>query len=375
MKTIGVRLIGPAGSPSEIGSLIRGAAIGFSELGIETSLGVTDHQSAPRATLDAETAQKLDILIKTRHSTPFVAIHINNIEAITFVENEALANIAWVAPEYDRIPFIQSLLLQSVPLAEVWAPSKRQADMLRASMCINPKPVSMVPFGVNVPKAVQKLDGVTKEGHFYFSTACIPDLNSGIDILLDAFYSEFSKDEKVHLLWKPILNSIKPEEREKVASGLLNRFKKDSKASVICFTENQNDKFLDSMFLSSNCFVAPYRACGWGDMPMRAMACGIKVISNINTFNNSRMTHEVATMLTSKNMKIADVNWIMNNSIYQDCSWWEISKENLAKAMRVAYQDGISNTYASTTSSMIGKHQWTSVLMDAIANLKKYGEK
>jgi len=374
MQNIGVRIIGPVNAPNEIGALVRGAAIGFSKLGIETSLGGIEQKGEPVAVYDSEYVNRLNILLSAKHTMPYVAIHINRAEAITFVEKDAIANIAWIAPSYDKIPFLQSILLQSMPLSEIWAPTKAQAQILKSSMTMKPNKVEVIPFGFDVdtfnPRA-KKLEGVRKDGHFYFSAAgnLVPEY--GLDLLLDAFYSEFSNDENVHLVWNPTLNMVKPEEKNKVASDILNKYKGRSKASVICFTEDQNDKFMASFLASSDCFVAPYRACGWGDDGLKALACGNRLITNVNTFNNYA-NHLNSISLPSSRNKIVDINWIMNNIIYQECSWHEINKTNLRQAMRDAYVNPIKKDLSSNISK---EYDWSNVLMMAVTHIRKYGDK
>ncbi len=98
-------------------------------------------------------------------------------------------------------------------------------------------------------------------------------LRKGIDILINAYLSEFKADEPVCLVIK---------DSNVYSKGLAARIREltlRKNIASICYTgENINYKCLPGLYTACDCYVHPYRAEGYGLPIAEAMACGKPVI-------------------------------------------------------------------------------------------------
>jgi glycosyltransferase involved in cell wall biosynthesis len=98
-------------------------------------------------------------------------------------------------------------------------------------------------------------------------------LRKGIDILVNAYLSEFKADEPVCLVIK---------DSRMYTKGLAVRIRELSSRNdiaSICYTEENIDHSrLPGLYTACDCYVHPYRAEGYGLPIAEAMACGKPVI-------------------------------------------------------------------------------------------------
>jgi glycosyltransferase involved in cell wall biosynthesis len=98
-------------------------------------------------------------------------------------------------------------------------------------------------------------------------------LRKGVDILINAYLSEFGRSENVCLVIKGS-SAYKKDLAEKVAA-LAER---NDIAPVLYLTEDVLPNELPSLYAACDCYVHPYRAEGYGLPVAEAMACGKPVI-------------------------------------------------------------------------------------------------
>jgi glycosyltransferase involved in cell wall biosynthesis len=170
----------------------------------------------------------------------------------------------------------------------------------------------------------------------------------GPDILLKAFWQEFTKDDNVALIMKTHFgNSSKADQR--AIRNAISQFKQtqgfgDETARVYLSPSIFSDEELKGLYTLSNIYVLPTRGEGAGLPYMEAMASGIPVIApawggqmDFLTEENSYLVdYEITpTTLYAENALAPTFPQLFTS----DMEWSEPSIESLRKQMRRAYED------------------------------------
>lgn len=138
--------------------------------------------------------------------------------------------------------------------------------------------VQVIPLGVDGqefrPDAVPApwLRAMTGERYCFFYNGGIT-LRKGVDLLINAYLSEFTARENVCLVIKGS-NAYTRELAAKVAALAL----RTDIARLLYLTDDVPPQELPSLYAAGDCYVHPYRAEGYGLPVAEAMACGKPVI-------------------------------------------------------------------------------------------------
>lgn len=179
--------------------------------------------------------------------------------------------------EYGAIPS-QWLVNIERNVDEVWAMS----DYVRQSYIqsgVDPGRVFLVPHGVNPsvfkPSAPTAPPLSTRGFRFLFVGGTI--YRKGIDLLLQAYISEFRPAEDVTLIVKDFEpNSIY---RDQTYHELIRKIQSNhTMPELIHFDQTMDEGAMARLYRSCHCLVQPYRAEGYGLPIAEAMACGLPAI-------------------------------------------------------------------------------------------------
>ena len=110
---------------------------------------------------------------------------------------------------------------------------------------------------------------------FLFVGGTIP--RKGFDLVLDAYLSEFSKEDDVCLVVKDMGTSTfyrYGNYREQVLQAIAD----DATSEIVYIDRNMTEGLLASLYTACDCLVAPYRGEGFGLPILEAMACGLPAI-------------------------------------------------------------------------------------------------
>jgi len=372
--SLSIKIIGQVFEKSERAAITREVAIGLQEMGMDVLLSPLDKPTNETPlSIGAELLQKIEAVAKTPLQNKFVSIFMTAIEGLIITDNDALANIPWVFSEFDKISHAQTLTLNAYPSQEIWVPTKAQKEVFERSGVR--KKIQVVPFGVDTKRfndSVSQIDGLRKEGHYYFGMHTNLDPISGFDIALSSFYNQFKDNDNVHLIWKTAIVGGSADERKNAINQILAQNKGESKASVIAITEDMDEAFDASLFNTVDCYINPSRAVGIGNYIQRAMASGKPVICNINTGNKSYTNYENSLPLTSSAAKVSDLRWAMTHPLYQDVVWYHISPSEMMSKMEDASKGNIKESIGQKAKSDMSKLSWDNVLLEALKELKKY---
>jgi glycosyltransferase involved in cell wall biosynthesis len=377
MKRLDVRLIGPVTDISENSSNLREFALALSETGIVVSLANVNNVSPFKVSIDSVTAKKLEVMSQTPVSSNYVAIYMLPPELMRFSDGAAKANICWTSCGTDKIPYLATLLLNYQNINEVWVPTKTNLDTF-VGCGINPAKIKTVPWGVdssNYQQGNSPMGSLKEDGNFYFSYIGSLKMSSGFDAVLKAFYSEFKNEENVKLIFKAFIGNVEAAKEKEIVTNLLNKFKGDSKAEVVYIPGNINNDHMKALYHTGDCFVNVPRAKAWGNGIIKSMAAGVPVITNVNTGNRAYTNHQNSILIGSSFSKINDIEWLINNPMQQEHSWWEPNVEELKVAMRKVYSKEIDVEPLKTAARKDAlKNDWKRVAMEVIKNIKKYSE-
>jgi len=376
-QNLAVRVVGPAKAIGIHGQMTRKFAIALSDAGILTSLGDSTQPQDVQTEISKEEHVKL-VMLGQQQMAPktFVSIHINSPERITFFDNNAISNIAWTATEADNLPLAHALMLAHPGINEVWVPSQHQKAIFGKYQDLASK-ISVVKWGVDSKLTYASrdfLDGIKEDGNFYFGFVGSLKKTTGFDVLLRAFYDEFTNDPKVKLVLKTYMGNIPDDKEKETAKTLLTQFKGASNAEVIYLSGRLADQCIDGVISGLDCLVAPYRSKAFGSPILKAMAAGVPTIVNQHTGNKAFCTRDNSIQLASKIGTCIDLEWLMQNPIYQGVSWANIQVEELRRAMRDVYEKKIdTETIIKNGKRSAERYDWPNVVNDVIVAIKKYG--
>jgi glycosyltransferase involved in cell wall biosynthesis len=178
--------------------------------------------------------------------------------------------------EYGALPLEW---VEKIPLVtdEVWVYSTYLAECYVASG-IKASTVHIIPLGVDEQEfkpgvaPAPWLRAMTQERFCFFYNGGIT-LRKGVDILINAYLSEFRRDENVCLVIKGS-NAYKKDLAMKVAELAA----RTDIARILYLTEDVAPQDLPSLYAACDCYVHPCRAEGYGLPVAEAMACGKPVI-------------------------------------------------------------------------------------------------
>jgi len=380
MSTLGIKIIGPAMNINFYGNATREIALALSSLGENVALGDTTGQGDFTVKIsDAET-QAINQLKSVNLQPPFVAIHINSPERINFVDNGAIANIAWTATDTLTVPLLSSLMMASPLLKEVWVPNAQKSAFIDSTY-IPPAKLSTMQFGVNTEKfnpnkkeSAKSTLGFTDKDAFYFGFIGSLKYTSGFDLVLRAFFEEFKNDKNVKLVFKSFMGNLNGNQEKDLIYKVIKDYKKDSQAELLYLAGNQSDEFMTMLHHGIDCLVSPARSKAWNSSVIKCMAAGVPTIANTHAGNKSYTAKETNTLLTgSKNSKITNIDWLVQNLIHQGCEWSEPNFDELKKAMRNEYENRMKESaIVPTARKRVEKLDWKNIAMEVSKSIQKY---
>lgn len=377
MKPLDVRIVGPVFDISGISSCVREFALALSEAGIVVNLVNITNISPFKATIDATTQKRLDVLMNTPTSENFVTIHFVPSEFMRLFDEKAKANICWTGYETDKLPYVCALMMSDARVKEVWVPTATNLNIFTGAG-VDKNKIKVIPWGVDTtlfqPGNPSNTD-LKEEGNFYFSFIGSLKPSSGFDVVLKAFYDEFKDEPKAKLLFKAFLGNLEPAKETEMIKNVVGRYKGESKAEVIYIPGNMSTDSLRPLYHTGDCMVYVPKAKVWGTSIIRSMAAGVPVITNINTGNRAYTNHQNAILIGSSLKKITDIDFLVANPFQQEHSWWEPNLDELKSAMRKAFEKGYDFDAIKTAARREAlKHDWKRITLEVIKNIKKYGE-
>lgn len=191
----------------------------------------------------------------------------------------------------------------------------------------------------------------------------------GIDQLLNAYLSEFTRKDNVCLIIKD--NGVKSfyqgqtldhRIRELMAAPDLPR--------MIYIDKPYSESELAELYRSSDCLVAPYRGEGFGLPMIEAMACGLPIIAPDKGPSQDFCTPESAYLVPSREIRLPGKH-IGELATIEHPWLLSIEQEQLQATMRYVYEhrEEASTKGKKASDHMLSRFTWKHSAMEAAARL------
>jgi len=254
--------------------------------------------------------------------------------------------IGYLVWEGSHIPRFWVEYLNTKDVTQIWVPSEHVVQAIMNTLAEEHKnkrlrifdmntiagKIKVVPHGVDLsvfkPIAKEKKDKFT-----FISNKGWRGTNwdrGGAQYLLQAYCSEFNKDENVKLILKLNSSYIQPQ----MVSFFLDKLglPKD-KPPIKIIIDNMSQKDIANLYNQADVIVSPTRAEGFNLPLIEAMACGKPVITT-NFGGQTDYVNEKNGWLINYELKT-----VKNDINYENCKWAIPDVEHLKKIMRLAYEN------------------------------------
>jgi len=265
--------------------------------------------------------------------------------------------IGYVMFETQETPkvFIHSLMANT---DELWVPSKFNFDNFRKAGYT--KPIFVMPFGVDIdrfnPDKVQPFSAEL-ENKFMFLSIMGWSARKGVDILIEAYLREFSKEDNVLLYLKGGYYGIDKaySEVKQIQDKVGKSNPPDIKIDFKIYPENE----FPGLYKSANCFVLPSLGEGWGLNYTEAMSMELPTIGTRATSQIDFMNDENSFLIdVAEYRPEPKCNWICPQ--YVGGNFAIPSMEHLQKLMRQVYSSPelAKKKGKQARKDMVQKWQW-----------------
>lgn len=204
------------------------------------------------------------------------------------------------------------------------------------------KPVYIIPHGVDLNiygPTVQKLNFGLPDGYFYFLSVASWGYRKAIPELIEAYFNEFSEEDKVCLILKIHYWRGSKQEFINIARTVKNNAAQNKKTAplLLCLDQLKEDE-IARLYRSCDCYVLPTRGEAVGLPYMEAMACKKPCIAT-NWGGQLDFINESNGFLLDYEMVKADMNDETCQMFFnEDMMFAEPDKKHLQRLMRYAYE-------------------------------------
>lgn len=254
-------------------------------------------------------------------------------------------------------------------IIELWTPSTYCEEMFIDSGV--KKPINVIPHGVDPevwqPKTVDDQELIDVKGdHFLFlAVGTFHNSRKGFDLLAKAFSEEFSKEEKVKLLFK--VNKIyNPHDTfNKYITQYLN---KDGNVNVEYYDTDLTEESMVDLFNIADVYVSPHRAEGFGINILNALAVGTPTVVTGATGSMDFCTGDNSLLVDVK-----EERWAPYIPPYNNARWPEPDVESLKKQLRFAYENYkvLKETSLVESVRIREDYSWDKITERMIARVKE----
>jgi hypothetical protein len=333
----GIEIVSPIYDISGTTQVGRNIALSLYDLGIPIKLNPVT-TSTLLTEINAQETEKLEKMRTAKAEESWPALYLLPPHLITRVKTKA-KNICFTVFETNSCPGVWPLITKQQPLDEVWTPSVfgKQAFINGG---IPEEKVKVIPFGIDLEKFnpnVSKLWINNLKGFNFLTTMELKDCK-GYDVLLDAYFQEFSDQDDVTLIFKAYVGDFTPARRRYVRDLIYSfKSKHNSKAKVLLIDQRIPEYKMPNLYRTADCYVLPTRGEGWSLGTISSMACGVPVITTDKTGHMQYCTDKNSLLVPSKETKIENIKWLLSQPMQIGHSWYEPDGKMLRKLMRWAY--------------------------------------
>lgn len=273
-----VRNIGTLFEPTGYAKANRHVVLELIKLGVQFQY-TPIHPEVVRVPMKPDTEGVLQAI----SHTPLPEQHIvfMHYPAIHFVKDLHQFTIGMTMYECSRLPFAWSR--RCCRMDEIWVPSSFNRDTFHRSG-VPLHHIQVMPYGIDpiMFSPGQPPLPIPGKRSYAFLSVCSFDERKGIDILLSAFFEEFSESEDVCLIIKTRASTGEEIGRQQAyIDSFAFKTAGKSRSSVILLSaiHSWSEPELAMLYNSVDSYVLPTRGEGWSLTVMEAMASSLPVIT------------------------------------------------------------------------------------------------
>ena len=249
--------------------------------------------------------------------------------------------IGYTIFETDRIP--SQWVKHCNRMDEVWVPSGFNRRTF-AESGVDPARIKIVPYGIDTDffRPTGGTFPIPGKKSFCFLYVFLFDWRKGFDLVLEAFFKEFTSRDDVSLVLKVYNN---PSERRDVR-GLILRSVRDrvnlersDLAHLVILDQPLAQEELKRLYNTCDLYISTDRANGWGMPCMEAMAMG-KAAATIDWSGSTEFMKEENSFLIKPTGNLVPVDPNLSAErpqYYAGHHWAEVRTEEVRRVMRLAY--------------------------------------
>lgn len=218
-------------------------------------------------------------------------------------------------------------------------------------------PIRVVGVGVRRPQrdGVEPIAELGELRSFRFLSISSAFPRKGVDVLLDAYFEQFTGDDDCTLVLKTF-----PNPHNDVESLLAQRVASAANPPhVVWVNREMSEPEIDALYASASVYVHPARGEGFGLPVAEAMSAGVAVIAPASTGLADFVNADTATTIPFQ-LTAAHTHLSVPGSL-----WAEPDREALSQAMRSAFEfpnnQGNSGQIARAQSLVREEFNWTAV--------------
>lgn len=237
--------------------------------------------------------------------------------------------------ETTKVPsqFVENLQLMD----EIWTGSLYNKLALEHSGIT--KPIYVFPQATETGRPIMEPYRIPDfDGYLFYSIFEWTDRKNP-QALLDAYWHEFQRGEKVGLLLKTYFKDFSRRNKEKI-SDAIGALKRKSGLTdfppIFVFSDLMDRHQISRLHNTGDCFVSAHRGEGWGIPQVEAMLHSKPIISTNCGGVHEYLNPDVAMLVPYNQVRVSGMG---HSSFWYtpDQSWADINVEELRKCMRYAY--------------------------------------
>lgn len=255
---------------------------------------------------------------------------------------DGVFNVNMFCWETDRIPDewvkqLNTMDLVIVPCRENLIASRKSGVVV---------PIEVVPFTFNpddYKTTSRSFFSPETEDRFKFLTVCQVSKKKGIDVLLRAYFSEFSGSESVILMLKVYVSSNDTPQHKQAIRQQVFKIKELMRLNdyppVMVIHEVMNDEGIKRLYSTADCYVLPSRGEGWSITHFDAMCYGLPPIATNWGGPTEFITEDVGWLVDCHMSPCFDMPHPHHFMYTSRDNWAEPHIDSLKKSMREAYTE------------------------------------
>ena len=224
-------------------------------------------------------------------------------------------------------------------MTEIWVPSEFNRETF-ASAGVNLERIKIIPGTLDDNKYNPKIANpysLARKDTFKFLSVFDWSIRKGWDVLLQAYFEEFSEEDDVSLILKvATINEPNTNPYMKI-SNFAKKMGLKKLPHIQIIQETLTEEEMIGLYAATDCFVLPSRGEGWGRPYMEAMAMELPTIGTKWSGQQAFMNDDNSYLININGLTPIDPNSMPET--FQGHQWADPSVDHLKVLMRHVYNN------------------------------------